>query len=657
MRGNTCSLSCLGFVLLACGGTADRPGTAGTAGASGSAGNAGSSGNAGEAGTTTQDAGSEPLPDAGPPNVAVGPVDKLDLLLMLDNSRSMGDKQGILRVAVPDLVSRLTNPACVDASGTLFPPAAPGQACPAGQEREFTPIADIHIGVISSSLGDVGANLWCPGPGFPQYRPDRIDMAHLIGSLPRGQEAGLESAFLKWAPGRDAATFNAGVDQMVASVGQTGCGYESQLESWYRFLVDPFPYRSLVRVTCPGSTSTALNCVQQEVDVDNRIVLDTVLLQQRAEFLRPDSMLAVVMLTDENDCSVQVGAQSWVVLVADPGAPPMFRGSAVCAENPNDRCCYTCPLGPPVGCNADPICNADPTNDVLQNRLPADQDGMSLRCFDQKRRFGLDFLYPTQRYVNALREPVLCWNALDLASGGCAANDLVVNPLYSGGRPPERVFLTGILGVPWQAIASSVDAAGAALPDGQLRYQNARELVDNATWSAILGSPGVPWRAGGGGLAEQPGSPPVPPTLPQMVESPEPRPNVEAGNPINGREHDTRQYGGVAADDLQYSCIFRLPAPRDCAALDPAIDDCDCFAGMNDSPLCEETPGSSPTGTLQHWAKAYPSGRELEVLKGLGDNGILTSICARNLHDDTASDFGYRPAMAALLERLREQLP
>ena len=44
---------------------------------------------------------------------------KIDLLLMIDNSRSMADKQEILGAAVPDLVERLANPPCVDPSGAL----------------------------------------------------------------------------------------------------------------------------------------------------------------------------------------------------------------------------------------------------------------------------------------------------------------------------------------------------------------------------------------------------------------------------------------------------------------------------------------------------------------------------------------------------------
>src|SRR5690606_16765319 len=109
-------------------------------------------------------------------------------------------------------------------------------------------------------------------------------------------------------------------------------------------------------------------------------------------------------------------------------------------------------------------------------------------------------------------------------------------------------------------------------------------------------------------------------------------------------------------DDLQYACIFPLATPRDCSMRDPATEACDCFQGEFDRPLCEETPGTSPPGTTQYWAKAYPGGRHLEVLKEYGANSIVASICARNVTDPNAADFGYRPAIAAIVDRLKEQL-
>jgi hypothetical protein len=587
-------------------------------------------------------------------------VDKIDLLFMIDNSRSMSDKQEVLRDAVPDLVRRLVNPICVDSMGGQFAPPPPGGQCPQGQTQEFNPINDINIGVVSSSLGDVGANVACPVQGFTQYLPDRIDLAHLMGSLPRGRgSANTDQGFLAWRAGTtDLDDFNQNFQQMVQQVGENGCGWEASLESWYRFLVDPYPYQQLVRVQCPGSSSTGQNCVQQATDAENRILLDETLLAQRQAFLRQDSLVAIIMLSDENDCSMQVGNQTWVVAAIDDPRP-MFRGSSTCDDDPNAKCCYSCPLGPPEGCQADPICNANMATGSLQNRLPALEDGQNLRCFQQKRRFGVDFLYPTRRYVNALQNLNICWNDLELSVDGCAPGDIVPNPLYAGGRLPSLVFFGGIIGVPWQAIDSEVDANGRPLPAGQLRFQNAVELQQNGTWDQILGSPGVRWRAAGPNRPEVPGVPAIPPSLPQMVESEFARPGVMNANPINGREYSTIDATDNmmdTPDDLQYSCIFPLRTPRDCSMSDPDTENCDCRQGEVDRPLCEQTPGTSTAGTTQYWAKAYPGTRHLEVLKSYGANSIVASICARNVTDQTASDFGYRPAIAAIVDRLKEQL-
>src|SRR4051812_32456667 len=87
-------------------------------------------------------------------------VDKIDLLLMLDNSRSMADKQLILAAAVPDLVGALVNPKCLDSGGVpaQTQPGGPLGACPPGTKREFPPVANIHIAIVSSSLGGHGSD-------------------------------------------------------------------------------------------------------------------------------------------------------------------------------------------------------------------------------------------------------------------------------------------------------------------------------------------------------------------------------------------------------------------------------------------------------------------------------------------------------------------
>ena len=423
------------------------------------------------------------------------------------------------------------------------------------------------------------------------------------------------------------------------------------------------PYQQLASVQCRGSSSTAANCIQRATGPDGRFLLDETVLDQRDAFLRPDSLVAIVMLTDENDCSAQIGSQNWVVFDIQDRRP-MFKGSSTCADDPNDKCCYSCALGPPKGCEPDPTCSDDSLN---PNRLSPELDGQNLRCFDQKRRFGVDFLYPTQRYVNALTQTQLCWSALDLSLEDCNEQDIFPNPLFVSGRSPFQVLLAGIIGVPTQALeaGNSAGAAPGSIP-GAVRFKTYEELSNGGVWDQILGSPGVAWRERKGSRPEIPSSPPVPPTLPQMVESPLPRMGVSAGNALNGREYDTTQ--GTAskldntpkADDLQYACIARLPVPRDCAALNPEQDNCDCYPGVNDSPLCEQTPGTSAPGTTQYWAKAYPGLRELQVLKDYGErtsNSIVASICPLEVMDTSSPNFGYRPAMDALISRMAERLP
>lgn len=559
-------------------------------------------------------------------------VERIDLLFMIDNSTSMSDKQEILSRAVPDLVNRLVNPICLDVSGNQYPPPAPGEDCELGRFREFRPVDDINVAIVSSSLGDAGAESACTSE-------ESLDLAHAMGSLSRG--AGMANSgegFLEWRPGGSVEDLVGRFQDMVIAVSDRGCGYEASLESWYRFLIDPQPYASLVRVQCPGGSADD-SCVVPETDAEGNVVLDEELLRQREAFLRPDSLVAIIMLSDENDCSIQARGQYWVV--AEQGSSPMYRGSSACDSDPNDPCCYSCPLGAPEGCAADPVCEATATS--IENRLSNAEDGQNLRCFDQKRRFGFDFLYPTDRYVNALNEPLLCVNRPNLDSEGCDPAFLHPNPLYgrSDKRDPGWVYLGGIVGVPWQAIAAEARSNQQPLGADELRFKTYSELNDD-DWLDILGQPG--------------GSPP---RNPLMRESVAPRPGVEMGNPINGRDYDTSQ-GTTVPDDLQYSCIFPLSVARRCDELDGEDgDSCDCYDGAFDKPLCERFPGDGSTGTVQYHAKAYPGLRQLQVLRDFGaksGNSIVASICARNVLDDSRPDFGYRPAMTAIVDRLKEQL-
>ena len=85
----------------------------------------------------------------------------------------------------------------------------------------------------------------------------------------------------------------------------------------------------------------------------------------------------------------------------------------------------------------------------------------------------------------------------------------------------------------------------------------------------------------------------------------------------------------------------------------PEQTDCDCFvpAGGNaaaaSNPLCQNAAGMY--SNTQSRAKGYPGTRELQVLQGLGEQAIVASICPSNVANMAAADFGYRPAIAALI--------
>ena len=606
-------------------------------------------------------------------------VDKIDLLFMVDNSVSMSDKQAILKEAVPVLVTRLTAPICVDVNGKPTGASSTNGICPAGKgSAEFTPINDIHIGIVSSSLGGHGGVV-CSAADGVVVNPD--DKAHLIGSVRTGVGSWANSGFLAWdakgtantPPGEsNSATLQTAFQNMIGAVGEHGCGYEASLESWYRFLVDPEPPAEVKQINKQTIRGSALT-VNDDGSFGACTGCDETLLAQRKAFLRPDSLVAIVMLSDENDCSIRDDGVGWFV----GSQSPMPLSTSACTTNPNDPCCRSCAQkevdgadqehgGPPKGCgalSADAVCknvSAGSPYATWDNL----HDSLNLRCYNQHKRFGFDLLYETDRYVNALKSTTIA-----LQSNG----RVITNPLYDATgttkapRDPSLVFLAGIVGVPWQDIAddaSLTDAAG-------LTYLTAKELLEKDRWSALLG---VPHPAGGGA--------PVPPSDPFMIEQPEPRSGtntiakppvsivaadskVPHANVINGHEQNIPKL-----DDLQYACIFPLQTPKDCAVGDVA---CDCSAdkssatppdpaGNSDavkaanSPLCQ----GGTSINQQTSAKAYPGVRELQVLKDLGENAIVASICPKvtKANGPAASDpnYGYNPAVGAIINRLKDAL-
>ena len=549
--------------------------------------------------------------DADGGTTVVTKTGKVDLLFVVDNSRNVEVAQDLFAETLPYLFERLVRPACVNGLGNVVAETdSPDDPCPVGQ-REFAPIEDVHIGVLSTSLGGHGADICSPkSPSFTEIQDDK---GRLLSRSPLGAPVDTYDGkgFLAWDPGQalsppgetDEGALLSRLDQMVRGVGAGGCGFESQLESVYRFLVDPEPYAEIPVIDGLAAPQG----------------IDDVLLQQRADFVRPDSAVVVILVTDENDCSVREGGQYYFVTQGSSSTGGPFhlpRARSECEKNPADPCCASCGQETPNGCSptsSDPNCQLGPHDDG--------SDPINLRCFDQKRRFGFDFLYPIDRYVRGFSE----------AEVPRRDGEIVPNPLFSAGRGDDLVLFTAIVGVPWQDIAND--------PKDISKGYRPSYKID---WPLLLGDPATL----------------TPPGDPLMIESIAPRQGVNPvtgaelappdapplANPINGHERTI-----PSADDLQYACIFERPTFKACNSSTP---DCECkMSDLQTNPLCQAPDGSYTN--IQRWSKGLPGTRELTLVRDLGAQGIAASVCASVVKEPQKVTFGYKPAMDAVLRSLR----
>lgn len=135
-RGDSCPTSAMRWggasvvvlALGACGGNVEQDSSA--AGGSDQGGTAGTAGGGTDGGAGGTDGSS------GPPAIGSQKSSKLDLLLVVDNSASMADKQALLSASSGDLIRRLINPPCVDAAGAVVDqPSSGTDSCSSGERR------------------------------------------------------------------------------------------------------------------------------------------------------------------------------------------------------------------------------------------------------------------------------------------------------------------------------------------------------------------------------------------------------------------------------------------------------------------------------------------------------------------------------------------
>jgi hypothetical protein len=179
---------------------------------------------------------------------------KLDLLFMIDDSASMKPLQAKLAQRLPDFMAVLAG-----VNGGL---------------------PDLHLAIISSSLG-AGAYGDVPGcaPG-----DDSGKFRHMPGC---GLDPGAN--FLKASADGSTNNFTGPLETVfgcLALLGEGGCGFEHQFESTRQALIKAIDQKGDQKGDQEGDN-----------DGDN------------AGFWRDDALLGVVMLTNEDDCSVPPDSQ------------------------------------------------------------------------------------------------------------------------------------------------------------------------------------------------------------------------------------------------------------------------------------------------------------------------------------------------------------
>ncbi len=177
----------------------------------------------------------------------------VDILVVVDNSLSMAEEQTNLANNFPVLIQSLLNPP--DSDGDTLP--------------DHVPVRDLHVGVVSTDMGTGGYSVeTCSDP----IDGDNGELQH----TPSPSIAGCESAYPTYLSYESEEPDIPAIDLMatgfgcIATLGTDGCGFEQQLKAAAKALID---HRDGVN----------------------------------AGFLRPDSILTILFVSDEEDCSVHPG--------------------------------------------------------------------------------------------------------------------------------------------------------------------------------------------------------------------------------------------------------------------------------------------------------------------------------------------------------------
>lgn len=190
----------------------------------------------------------DPQVQSGPTiHLVQGGANDVDLLVLVDNSGSMEEEQANLTANMPILIDALTTETDRDGDGDLDPA-----------------VDSLHIGVISTDMGT---------GGIPVHGCDQSERGDdgVLQNLPSTSVEGCDATYPRFlsyeATNPDDSISNDFT--CIATLGTGGCGFEQQLAA---------VEKALTVHAQPGAAN--------------------------AEFLRDEAVLAILLVTDEEDCSV-----------------------------------------------------------------------------------------------------------------------------------------------------------------------------------------------------------------------------------------------------------------------------------------------------------------------------------------------------------------
>jgi hypothetical protein len=246
-------------------------------------------------------------------------VSDVDLLFMIDNSGSMAPKQLKLAEQLPRLLSVLTSgDRCADLAG----------ACPYDDnsmpKRNFTAVKSLHLGVVTSNLGGID-NIppnssegirSCEGTGDEGKLQNSVTVA--VNGLVAGRNqfpapimegdvlippdsdceiSGIDT-YQDYIAGESSLDDVKAAFKCVSRVGALGCPFEQQLES---------AWKALAPSAKKGEDFEFLNGTKGQGDDYNE------------GFLRDEAILAIVLVTDEDDCAITEDGKPLFLPPGDPG--------------------------------------------------------------------------------------------------------------------------------------------------------------------------------------------------------------------------------------------------------------------------------------------------------------------------------------------------